>query len=75
VRSHAQELSSEIRSKEKLSQKLDSYIDVVKRAEIERDDIRDAILQLIEKGGSEVLISRKGATTVSIAHVGIAYSL
>jgi len=59
VRSHAQELGSETQAKEELSRRLDSYIDVVKQAEIERDDMRDAVLELIQKGGRQISLSRK----------------
>lgn len=50
--SHAAELTSETRAKERLSDKLDRYIDVVQAAEMEKDDLRDAVNQLVEKGGS-----------------------
>lgn len=48
---HAQELEAEIRAKERLSEKLDRYLDVVKVAEMERDDLREAVIALVKKGG------------------------
>ena len=50
--SHTIELTSETKAKEKLSDRLDHYIDYVKAVESERDDLRDAVALLIEKGGS-----------------------
>ncbi|KAJ7719691.1 hypothetical protein DFH07DRAFT_859121 [Mycena maculata] len=46
---HASELSAEIRDKERLHDTLMRYLDIVKVAEIERDDLRDAVIQLAEK--------------------------
>ena len=63
--SHARELSSETRAKERLSDKLDLYVDVVKAAEIERDDLKDAVLQLVEKGGSGSFVLRRGIVKMS----------
>lgn len=36
----------------RLKDKLLRYSSVVKTAELERDDMRDAVLKLVEKGGS-----------------------
>jgi hypothetical protein len=41
----------ETEAKERLSAKLDRYVDFVQAAEVERDDLRDAVIQLVEKGG------------------------
>jgi hypothetical protein len=48
--SHNVELASETHAKEHLSEKLDRYIDFVKSAEVEKDDLRDAVIQLVKKG-------------------------
>jgi hypothetical protein len=63
--SHVRELASETQAKERLSDKLDRYIDVFKIAELERDDLRDAVEQLIEKGGSGSLMSSRGIVKMS----------
>ncbi len=47
---HQQELKTEKRAKEKLSEKLDRYLDEVKRAEAERDEMREVVSILVEKG-------------------------
>jgi hypothetical protein len=49
--SHNLELVSEANAKERLSGKLHRYIDFVREAEVEKDDLRDAVIQLVEKGG------------------------
>ncbi|KAF8171509.1 hypothetical protein BJ912DRAFT_1082227 [Pholiota molesta] len=46
---HAQELGNAIRNQTILREKLDEYIKVVRAAELERDDMRDAVLKLVEK--------------------------
>ncbi|KAF8160027.1 hypothetical protein B0H34DRAFT_705875 [Crassisporium funariophilum] len=46
---HNEELDAVSRTKNRLKDKLDRYIDVVKVAELERDDLRDAVLKLVEK--------------------------
>jgi hypothetical protein len=51
-RAHAQELADEARRRQRLAGQLDHYIDQVKRLSVERDDLQDAVLQLVEKGGS-----------------------
>jgi flagellar biosynthesis regulator FlaF len=65
--SHAAELTSETRAKERLSDKLDRYIDVVQAAEMEKEDLRDAVIQLVEKGGSGFTYRRN--TFAMFAHV------
>ncbi|KAF8958673.1 hypothetical protein BDZ97DRAFT_1761909 [Flammula alnicola] len=47
--SQAQELSSLLRTRNRLQEQLDSYIKVVRAAELERDDMRDAVMKLVEK--------------------------
>ncbi|RDX47136.1 hypothetical protein OH76DRAFT_1406299 [Lentinus brumalis] len=46
---HQQELKTEKRAKEKLSEKLDRYLDEVKRAEADRDEMREVVSILVEK--------------------------
>ncbi|EGN98694.1 hypothetical protein SERLA73DRAFT_181292, partial [Serpula lacrymans var. lacrymans S7.3] len=46
---HALELSSEKLAKERLSIKLDRYLDYVKAVETEKDDLKDAVEHLIQK--------------------------
>ena len=52
--SHRVELREETHAKERLSKKLDQYLDFVRSVEAEKDDLRDAVIQLVEKGGSLV---------------------
>ena len=47
---HYSELRSEKRAKEKLSEKLDRYLDEVKRAEAEKNEMREVVSLLVEKG-------------------------
>lgn len=47
---HVIELEAETSAKERLSQKLDRYLDFVQTAEKEKDDLRDAVIQLVKKG-------------------------
>ncbi|KAI9063851.1 hypothetical protein FKP32DRAFT_1717707 [Trametes sanguinea] len=47
--SYQRELHKERRAKEKLSNKLDGYLDEVRRAEHERDDMRELVSVLLEK--------------------------
>ena len=47
---HQHELKSERRTREKLSNKLDAYLEEVRRAERERDDLRELVAILLEKG-------------------------
>jgi hypothetical protein len=54
-RAHTEELGHETRARQELSQKLDQYIDIVKILQDERDDLQDAVLQLVHKGGLEFL--------------------
>jgi hypothetical protein len=49
--SHAHELASEIRTRADISDKLARYVAVVRAVESERDDLKDAVTQLVEKGG------------------------
>ena len=49
--SHRVELREETHTKERLSKKLDQYLDFVRSVEAEKDDLRDAVIQLVEKGG------------------------
>ncbi|KAH9926293.1 uncharacterized protein BXZ73DRAFT_102975 [Epithele typhae] len=46
---HHYELKTERRAKEKLSEKLDRYLDEVKRAEAEKDEMREVVSILVEK--------------------------
>ncbi|KAI0766887.1 hypothetical protein BD413DRAFT_614883 [Trametes elegans] len=46
---HQRELMSERRSKEKLSDKLDLYLEELKRVEAEKDDMREVVTILLEK--------------------------
>ena len=62
---HQLELKAERRAKEKLSEKLDRYLDEVKRADAERDEMREVVSILVEKGacinlahGAEVRMER-----------------
>jgi len=48
--SQAQELIPVERENARLKAQLNRYLAVVKAAEAERDDLRDAVLRLIEKG-------------------------
>ena len=47
----AHELSSAARTQANLREQLDEYKKVVEAAELERDDLRDAVNSLIKKGG------------------------
>ncbi len=47
---HLREINAERNAKEKLSRKLDGYLDEVTRAERERDDMRELVSILVEKG-------------------------
>ena len=49
---HHYELKAEKRAKERLSEKLDRYLDEVKRAEAEKDEMREVVSILVEKGTS-----------------------
>ncbi|KAF7352686.1 hypothetical protein MVEN_01234500 [Mycena venus] len=46
---HAAELAAEVKAKERLRDTLTRYVDTVKVAEIERDNLRDAVIELAEK--------------------------
>lgn len=48
---HKQELDEEVRHRERLDTKLRGLARKVKQLEQERDDLRSAVLMLIEKGG------------------------
>lgn len=54
------ELDAMAQTNKRLKDKLLRYSAVVKTAELERDDMRDAVLKLVEKGGSS------GSTNISI---------
>jgi hypothetical protein len=58
---HNRELASEIHAKRRLSDKLDRYINFVHAMETEKEDLRDAVVQLVEKGGSVFMISKREA--------------
>ena len=47
---HHYELKAEKRAKERLSEKLDRYLDEVKRAEAEKDEMQEVVSILVEKG-------------------------
>ena len=49
---YQKEMKTEKRAKERLSEKLDRYLDEVKRAEAERDEMREVVSILVEKGVS-----------------------
>ncbi len=49
-RSHERELSAVEADRHRLKVKLQQYLEFVKSAELERDDMRDAVIRLIEKG-------------------------
>jgi hypothetical protein len=53
---HAFELAAEIQAKERLRDTLTRYLDIVKVAEIERDDLRDAVIELAEKSRFSTLL-------------------
>ncbi|KAJ6485204.1 hypothetical protein DFH09DRAFT_391604 [Mycena vulgaris] len=46
---HASDLEAEVKAKERLRDKVSRYLDIAKVAEIERDELRDAVLELTEK--------------------------
>ena len=48
---HLQQLDSETRRRKQAEVKLRRYIDAVQAAEVERDDLRDAVMKLVMKGG------------------------
>lgn len=54
------ELDAMTQTNKRLNDKLLRYSAVVKMAELERDDMRDAVLKLVEKGGS------RGSTNTTI---------
>ncbi|KAI0741749.1 hypothetical protein C8Q80DRAFT_1195891 [Daedaleopsis nitida] len=47
---HHRELKTEMRVKERLSEKLDRCLDEIKRAEAERDEMREVVSILVDKG-------------------------
>ena len=47
---HQLELKTERRAKERLSEKLDRYLNEVRRADAERDEMREVVSILVEKG-------------------------
>ena len=46
------ELDAMAQTNRRLKDRLDQYSVIVKTAELEKDDMRDAVLKLIKKGGS-----------------------
>jgi len=56
-RRHAEELASFTADRDRMKTQLQRYTDVVKSAESERDDMRDAVIKLIEKGRGSVFMS------------------
>lgn len=52
------QIASETCAKKQLSRKLDRYIDFVQDAEAERDDLRDVVNELIEKGGGTRVVEQ-----------------
>ena len=58
---HQLELKAERRAKERLSAKLDRYLDEVKRADTERDEMREVVSILVEKGVFLQSYTRSGA--------------
>ncbi|KAI0351907.1 hypothetical protein OH77DRAFT_1523798 [Trametes cingulata] len=63
---HLRELTEERRAKEKLSAKLDGYLDEVKRAERQRDDMREMASILLEKVESSTDYSLWPCTRVDL---------
>lgn len=49
-RTHAEELAAAHEDQERLAIRLDAYADHTKALEVERDDMRDVVLELIQKG-------------------------
>ena len=43
-------MSAAVKGKKRAEEALKRYVDVVRSAEVERDDMRDAVMKLIEKG-------------------------
>jgi len=62
---HNRELASEIHATTRLSDKLDRYINFVHATETEKEDLRDAVVQLVKKGGSVFMISKRKAESYS----------
>ncbi|KAF7969813.1 hypothetical protein HWV62_25934 [Athelia sp. TMB] len=46
---HDRELASEVRAKERMSLKLDRYMDYTRSSEMEKEDMKEAVLLLVEK--------------------------
>ena len=57
------ELDAEARKRRHAETKLRRYMDVVQAAEVERDDLRDAVMKLVMKGGSMFISSRRQVET------------
>lgn len=49
---HSQEFSAWKQHRDRLQAQLNHYINVVKTVELEREDMRDAVLRLVEKSES-----------------------
>lgn len=69
---HEREIKTERRAKEKLSEKLDRYLDEVKRAEGERDEMREVVSILVEKGAWLVM---HRAVFVNAAGIALPFQL
>jgi hypothetical protein len=46
---HESELAAQVAAKERLRDNLTQYLDTVRAAEIEQDDLRDTVIKLTEK--------------------------
>lgn len=62
--SHVEELDSERRAREVLHDRLGRYIDIANVSETEKDDLRDAVIKLVEKGGFTPLVYGRGVKIV-----------
>jgi hypothetical protein len=54
---HLLELDDEQRKRKHAETKLRRYVDVVQAAEVERDDLRDAVMKLVVRGAPLVFFS------------------
>ncbi|KAK7061827.1 hypothetical protein R3P38DRAFT_2831780 [Favolaschia claudopus] len=68
---HASELAAEIKAKERLRDALTRYSDVAKIAELERDNLRDAVIELAEK----IELSKDDLTSWSHSRIKITRNL
>jgi hypothetical protein len=53
------ELDTEAGKRRHMETKLRRYLDTVQAAEVERDDLRDAVMKLVMKGGHMFISSRR----------------